>query len=92
MSRPQLLETTTNAPPPQRSRLLDGLLSRTELEAQTGWGWRTVLRREAEGLPVIVIGGTKLYPAERVREWILGHLRQHQIAPRGRGRPCKVPV
>lgn len=74
----------------ERPRLLDGLLKREELTAETGWGWRTILRREAEGLPVIVIGGTKLYPADKVRAWILDHLREHQ-APR-RGRPKKIAV
>lgn len=70
-----------------RDRLFDGFLSRAELEAETGWGWRTILRREAEGLPVIVVGGTKLYPAEQVREWLLSHLRAHN--PPRVGRPKK---
>jgi len=42
------------------------------------------LRREAEGLPVIVIGGMKLYPAVEVRQWIFSHLRPHQPVRRGR--------
>jgi hypothetical protein len=69
-------------------KLLAGLLTNEQLEAETGWGYRTRLRREAEGLPVIVIGGTKLYPADQVREWIMGRLRQHE--PPRRGRPRKA--
>jgi len=63
-------------------------LTREQLEAETGWGWRTILRREAEGLPVIVIAGTKWYPVVSVRAWIMSHERGHD-APR-RGRPRKV--
>jgi hypothetical protein len=69
-------------------KLLSGLLTDEQLEAETGWGYRTRLRREAEGLPVIVIGGTKLYPADKVRAWIMGQLRQHE--PPRRGRPRKA--
>jgi hypothetical protein len=67
-------------------RIMDGLLTRAQLEAETGWGWRTVLRREAEGLPVIVIGGRKLYPREKIRMWILSQERVHQAPKRGRPR------
>ena len=70
------------------TKLLDGLLTRQQLESETGWRWRTILRREAEGLPVIVIGGTKLYPADKVRDWIMGRLRQRE--PRRPGRPRKA--
>jgi len=70
-----------------RPKLLDGLLNREQLEAETGWRWRTILRNEAEGLPVIVIRGTKLYPVEKVREWIMSKVRERE-APR-RGRPKK---
>jgi hypothetical protein len=69
-----------------RPRLLDGFLTDRQLEAETGWRQRTRLRREAEGLPVIVIGGTKLYPIDKVREWILSRVRQHQLPRRGRPR------
>jgi hypothetical protein len=71
-----------------RPRLLDGLLTGEQLEAETGWGCRTIRRRELEGLPVVKIGATKLYPAEKVREWILSRMRRHE-APR-RGRPRKA--
>lgn len=71
-----------------RPKLLDGLLTREQLEAETGWGSRTILRREAQGLPIIVIGGTKLYPMEKVRAWIMSHERRRQ--PPRRGRPRKV--
>jgi hypothetical protein len=76
----------------QTPSLLQGLLTEKQFAAETGWGYRTRLRREAQGLPVIRIGGTKLYPADRVREWILSHLRQQQTAPRTRGRPRKAVV
>jgi hypothetical protein len=82
----ETIETTTTAA--VRPRLFDGLMTPKQLEEETGWGWRTILRREADGLPVIVIGGTKLYPADKVRAWIMGRLRQRE-APR-RGRPRKA--
>jgi len=77
-------------PEPETSphRLFDGLLTRSELTTETGWQWRTVLRREAEGLPVIKLGATKLYPIEKVRAWILG--REPNPAPVRRGRPRKA--
>jgi hypothetical protein len=76
------------APVSASPRLLDGLLTRAQLEKETGWGWRTVLRNEAAGLPVIVIRGTKLYPADKVRAWIMSHIREH--APPRHGRPRKA--
>ena len=71
-----------------KPRLLDGFLTAEQLEAETKWGWRTRLRREADGMPVAVIGGTKLYPIDKVRAWILSQVREHG-APR-RGRPRKA--
>jgi hypothetical protein len=70
----------------RRLSLFDGLLTGEELQADTGWGQRTILRREAAGLPVIKIGATKLYPAEKVRDWLLSRTRSQQ-GSRGRGRP-----
>ena len=78
----QINEAATVSRPP----LLDGLLNLEQLKAETGWGWRTILRREAEGLPVVKLGATKLYPADKVRAWIMGHLRQHEPPRRGRPR------
>jgi hypothetical protein len=69
-----------------RPGLLDGLLTREQLEAETGWQWRTILRREAEGLPVVRLGATRLYPADKVKAWILSHVREHQAPTRGRPR------
>ena len=77
-------ETSTVA----RSGLLDGLLTREQLEAETGWRWRTILRNEADGLPVIVIRGMKLYPIDKVRAWILSRVRERK--PPQRGRPVKA--
>jgi hypothetical protein len=77
---------TIEAAAVKQPKLLDGLLTRQQLEAETGWGWRTILRREAEGLPVIVIGGTKLYPVDKVRSWIVGKLRERTTPQRGRPR------
>ncbi len=68
------------------SGLLAGLLTEAQLEAETGWGYRTRLRREADGLPVVKIGATKLYPADQVREWILSRMRRHEPPRRGRPR------
>jgi hypothetical protein len=79
---PETIETTA------RPKLFDGFLTDKELEAETGWGWRTRLRREADGLPVVVMGATKLYPIDKVRAWIMTHLRE-RAAPR-RGRPRKA--
>jgi len=78
----EAIETTIGTAP----RLLAGMLTRDQLAAETGWHSRTILRNEAEGLPVIVIRGTKLYPIDRVRAWILSHVRERE-APR-RGRPA----
>ena len=69
------------------TRLLAGLLTEQQLEAATGWEYRTRLRREAEGLPVIKIGATKLYPEDQVREWLLSRMRRRE--PPRRGRPRK---
>jgi hypothetical protein len=66
--------------------LLDGLLNDKQLEAAMGWQSRTRLRREAEGLPVIVLGVKKLYPIDQVRAWLLSRVRQHQPVRRGRPR------
>jgi hypothetical protein len=68
--------------------ILQGLLTEEQFEAETGWKYRTRLRREAEGLPVIVIGNSKYYPADRARTWIMSHLRRHE--PPRRGRPKKA--
>jgi hypothetical protein len=73
-----------------KPKLLDGLLTETDLEAETGWTYRTRLRREAEGLPVVKLGATKFYPADKVRDWILSRVRE-QTPARGRGRPRKAP-
>jgi hypothetical protein len=70
------------------TRLLAGLLTEEQLEAETKWTYRTRLRREAEGLPVIKIGATKLYPEDETREWILSRMRRHK--PPRRGRPRKA--
>ena len=79
------MNTGTMTPRPS---LLDGLLTEEELEAQTGWKWRTRLRREAKGLPLIKIGADKWYPADGVRAWILAH--ESRPEPVRRGRPRKI--
>ena len=78
----EAIETTTGTKP----RLLAGLLTRKQLTAETDWHPRTILRNEAEGLPVIVIRGTKLYPIDKVRAWIMSHVREHKELQRGRPR------
>ncbi len=70
------------------SRLFAGLLTYEQLKVETGWGYRRILRREAEGLPVVKLGATKLYPADKVREWMLSRIRQHE--PPRRGRPKRA--
>lgn len=80
----ETVETTTVIQP----SILAGLLTDEQLEAETGWKPRTRLRLEAEGLPVVKIRGTKLYPIDKVRAWIMGHVRERE-APR-RGRPRKA--
>jgi hypothetical protein len=77
-------ETTIGA----ASGLLVGLLTEAQLEAETGWKPRTRLRLEAEGLPVVKIRGGKRYPVDKVRAWILGHIKERE-APR-RGRPKRA--
>jgi hypothetical protein len=71
---------------PDSAQLLAGFLTAEQLEAQLGWKWRTRLRREADGLPVIRIGSTKLYPADKVRAWILSHVRERVEPCPGRPR------
>ena len=66
--------------------LLEGLLTREQLKLETGWGSRTIMRREREGLPVVVIGATRLYPIKLVQDWILSHVRSHNPPKRGRPR------
>lgn len=68
--------------------LFAGMLTEKQLEEQTGWRDRTRRRQEARGLPVIVVGTIRLYPVDKVRDWIMSHLRERE-APR-RGRPKKV--
>ncbi|HUN44130.1 MAG TPA: hypothetical protein VMU81_27880 [Acetobacteraceae bacterium] len=81
---------TIEMPPTAPGRLFEGFLTPHQLETETGWGWRTVLRREAEGLPVVKIGATKLYPIAQVRAWLLAQAEKRQTEPRGRGRPRKA--
>jgi hypothetical protein len=53
----------------------DEMMTREELEAATGWHWRTRLRREKQGLPTFTLGRTKLYPRQAVMEWLMAHVR-----------------
>ena len=78
------MSETTEVSTPKQKRIFAGLLTREELEAETGWGWRTILRREQDGMPVVIVCRTKLYPADRIREWILSHERRHDTPKRGR--------
>lgn len=77
-------ETTETAPP----KLLAGCLTEGQMMAELKCGTRTLRRREADGLPVIVLGATRIYPIDKARAWIMSHLREHK-APR-RGRPRKA--
>ncbi len=71
-----------------RTKVLDGLQTRHELAADIRCHWRTILRYEHQGLPVIKVGGRVFYNPAHVREWILSHER-NQAAPT-RGRPRKT--
>jgi hypothetical protein len=53
----------------------DDMMTREELEAATGWHWRTRLRREKQGLPTFTLGRTKLYPRLAVMAWLVAHVR-----------------
>jgi hypothetical protein len=82
------MEESTEAAALPGPKLLDGFLTREQLETEFGWKWRTTLRREAQGLPVVRIGNLKLYPVDRVRAWLLAQLPQRE--PRRRGRPRRA--
>ena len=77
-------ETQTVAAP----KLLADFLTEKEVLAEFGFGDRTLRRREAEGLPVVVLGTKRLYPREEVMTWLLAQVRGKPEAPRGRGRPA----
>jgi hypothetical protein len=72
----------------ERPKLFDGFFTENEMLTETGWSYRTLKRREDDGLPVVKLGFTKLYPIEKVRAWFLGQVRE-QNAARHRGRPRK---
>lgn len=79
---------TSEAAESAAQNLLDGFLLGPQLDRQMGWSERTRSRRELEGLPVIKLGATKLYPVDKVRAWILSRAQGAFEAPR-RGRPRK---
>jgi hypothetical protein len=69
----------------QSGRLMRGLLSCEQMQAETGWHWRKLLRAEHEGLPVIKVGSTKLYPIDSCRAWLMSRVTDRR--PRRPGRP-----
>jgi hypothetical protein len=73
----------------ERPRLFDGFFTEDEILAETGWSYRTLKRREDDGLPCVRLGFTKLYPIEKTRAWLMSQVHD-QNAPRGRGRPRKT--
>lgn len=75
-------------PPPCASQLLAGMLTKDQFLAETGWHWRTLLRREHDGLPVVKLGNTKLYPIDKCRAWILRRVADR--SPRRPGRPRRA--
>jgi hypothetical protein len=66
--------------------LLADFLTDTQIKAAFDWGDRTLRRREADGLPVIVLGATRLYPREKVMAWLHARVREPEIPRRGRPR------
>jgi hypothetical protein len=72
----------------RQPRLLAGMLTREQLRAETGWGDRTIQRREAEGLPVVKIGRDRFYPAKSGRDWLLNRVRRNQAPPAGAPAPA----
>lgn len=82
----QTREAADLAPP----NLLEGILLGPQLDKQMGWSERTRCRREQEGLPVIRLGATKLYPIDKVRAWILSRAQGASEAAPRRGRPRKA--
>lgn len=68
--------------------VLAGLLGGAELDAEMEWSWRTRLRREADGMPFVKVGGKKFYPIQEIRTWLMSQIR-HPEPPRGPGRPRK---
>jgi hypothetical protein len=52
--------------------LLDGMISRAELERELNVVSRTISRYESQpdGLPSLTIGGRKMYRVESVRKWL----------------------
>jgi hypothetical protein len=82
-----VLDTSNIAGPQEQPQLLAGMLTAEQLEAEMDWGPRTRARREADGMPVIKLGHTKLYPIDRVRTWLMSHAEKRNAAPRRPGRP-----
>jgi hypothetical protein len=51
--------------------LMEGMVTRDQLEKELSCSRRTVIRFEAAGLPVLRIGKKRLYEVAKVREWLL---------------------
>ena len=49
---------------------------------------QTIDRYVAAGMPYLEFAGRRLFEPEKVRQWILSHIKDR--APRGRGRPRRV--
>jgi hypothetical protein len=64
--------------------LLANYIPRATLAEQLGVSPRTIIRYEnqADGLPVTVVGGRKLYRLDSVRAWLAG--RERKPNPRRR--------
>jgi predicted DNA-binding transcriptional regulator AlpA len=63
---------------PEKSKLLDGFLTREELASELGKSVRTIDRWHADGVgpPRVTLGNAVLYRVESVRRWIVEQERQ----------------
>ncbi len=79
------LMTGTSIPP--APSIIAGLMTLAQIAADLDRSERTILRFDAQGIPVIRVGTLRLYDPAAVREWLLSQ-QSRRTTPK-RGRPSK---
>ena len=67
-----------------------GLQTRYQTAAKYARSVRTIIRWEAGGMPVIVLGSLRLHDPVAVEDWMRTHERRHQPPKIGRPRKTKI--
>jgi hypothetical protein len=78
----------------ERPKLFDGFFTENEMLTETGWSYRTLKRREDDGLPVVKLGFTKLYIPSRRSErgfWVRSASKTPPATAAAPGRSPKQP-